>query len=70
MTRTCTCCGKTVTWESLPLLGVKDYGPSGVMEFRNCTTCGSTLSRQIAAGQQLDQVSSETAHDVQFAATE
>jgi len=68
MTRKCTCCGQTVTWDLLRPLGVKDYGRHGVIEYRNCS-CGSTLSRQIS-GPSPSSAPPESGGDRQFADAE
>lgn len=66
MTRKCTCCGQTVMWAELRLKGVQDYGPHGVMEYRNCN-CGTTMSRQLSGPSSAPP---ESAGDAQFANAE
>jgi len=67
MTKTCTCCGKVVAWESLPIVGYQDNGLGGTLELRN-HACGSTLSVCIAGP--ADSVPPESAGDAQFAAAD
>lgn len=67
MTKKCTCCGKLVAWEALPIVGYQDNGLGGILELRN-HECGSTLSVCIAGPK--DSVPPGSAHDASFAEAE
>lgn len=67
MTKECTCCGRTVKWEALKLLGREDYGVGGTLEYRNCV-CRTTLSVRVEGPRESKPPRS--AGDVQFAAAD
>ncbi|MBX3131349.1 MAG: hypothetical protein KF718_31805 [Polyangiaceae bacterium] len=42
----CTC-GVCWDWLDVPSLGLQDDGAGGLLDLRNCPSCGTTLAREV-----------------------